>query len=224
MQELFDPETNPGTLYATLDRRPRYLQTDPHRLSDTFFAYRTPQLVLQINERKGFIKCLNLEDVCKTLRVPSPILFAYLAVKLKARSRLQDFRLRGEHCLLLQNVSNTLVRFIVQWVLCIKCRLPELQHTWEKSRVQCCACGWKGILSSDPDFSAYLTYTHEENEKTRFGVPPSDHFVLTTPIGDKARRRDQKQHNTLRINQPYQLFVEDLLALLQFFKRSPTST
>jgi len=163
MQELFDPETNPGTLYATVDRRPRYLQTDPRRLSDNFFAYRTPQLVLQINERKGFIKCLNLEDVCKTLNVPPPILFAYLAIKLKARSRRQDFRLQGDHCLILQNVSNTLVLFIVQWVLCVKCGLPELQHSWEKSQVQCCACGWQGILSNDPAFSAYLA---TEDEKT----------------------------------------------------------
>ena len=171
MQQLLDPETNPGPLYATV-KDPKSIQTDPNSLHDNFTYYRIPQLALKIDKRKGFINCLNLEDVSDRLNVPSSILLAYLAFKLKARSKLQDFqlRLRGEQSLILQNVSNTLVLFIVQWILCDKCGLPELHHVWGKSLAECDACGWKDALSKDPKFSSYLAKHFADADTTRLGL------------------------------------------------------
>jgi translation initiation factor 5 len=111
----------------------------------------------------------NVDEVAKDLHVPPAYIPHYFAKLIGAQASyeaskptMQKATISGEHAL--KDLSNLLIKFIREFVLCPKCKLPELEYLPKKDDLgmRCHSCGWKGNLSAQPindKFKRYV-YTH----------------------------------------------------------------
>ena len=98
--------------------------------ADPYYRYKMPQLVLR--HVKDYTLFHNLDAVAKALAVPASNLFCHL-VRALCASKGRGFSVRGKHpCGI---VSRALTAFIVSYVICPACGLPELR------KERCAACG-----------------------------------------------------------------------------------
>lgn len=153
------------------------LAIDPSAQSDPFYRYKTRQLVVQTIGNGKMIRTAltNSDDVGRDLKVPPSYIPHYLAKTIGAQATyepgkpaMQRATISGEHET--KDLSNLLVRFIREFVLCSKCRLPELEYAPRKDDLvmRCHSCGWKGNLSTIPmndKFKRYV-YTHPPPRRT----------------------------------------------------------
>ena len=82
----------------------------------------------------------NLPDVARALRVPESALLKYFCVEVGANPEGQTI-VKGEHRL--EDLERHLNKFIMKWVCCKKCKLPEITHEVTKKKLigVCRGCG-----------------------------------------------------------------------------------
>jgi len=163
-------EQQPYVVYLTSS--PKVIAIDPACQGDTFYRYKMKQVVVQTIGNGKMIKTsfTNLDDVAKELKVPPDYIPHYLGKAIGAQAKYDKKKaareratISGEHST--AELSGLLVRFIREFVLCTKCKLPELDYTAKKSDIamRCRSCGWKGNLSAigviNEKFKRYA-YTH----------------------------------------------------------------
>lgn len=162
--------TKPYVVYMT--SQPQTLAIDPASQGDPFYRYKTRQLSVQTIGNGKMIRTsfTNLDDVAKDLKIPPPYIPHYMAKSIGAQAKydgkkpaMQRGTISGEYPV--NQLSDLLIKFIREFVLCPQCRLPELDYGVRKDavRARCRGCGWKGKLEAV-----------ETNEKFR-------RFVLNNP-------------------------------------------
>lgn len=177
-----DKTQQPYVIYMT--SAPLTIAIDPAMQSDPFYRYKMRQLQVQVigNGKMVRTSLTNLEDVSKDLHLPPSYIPNYLAKVIGAQAKYDKKKperergsISGEYPL--PELSDHLVRFIREFVLCKKCRYPELNYSGQGNkkdvRMACRSCGWKGLLTSVKDM----------NEKfRRFAInnPPLKSNIMTT--------------------------------------------
>jgi len=163
-------DQQPYVVYLTSS--PNTIAIDPACQSDAHYRYKMTQLVVQTIGNGKMIRTsfTNLDDVSKELKIPPDYIPHYLAKAIGAQAKYDKAKparergsISGEHST--TELSNLLVRFIRDFVLCPKCKLPELNYTGKKNdlALRCHGCGHRGLLSANgtlnEKFKRYV-YTH----------------------------------------------------------------
>jgi len=89
----------------------------------------------------------NLNDVANALRVPPNAIIKYFCAEVGANQE-QDTIIKGLHTL--ENLANLLDKFIHKYVLCGKCKYPEVALEIGKKDLLaiCNACGFQKKLDA----------------------------------------------------------------------------
>lgn len=125
-------------------------------------SYRYQMISMDVIKEKTKICITNLDQISRDLKLPSKdVLVTYIGKKVSAKLKVEKVGKIGKNNLcdrvtMPGNMSLVLVResiypFIESFVLCPTCRLPELSYRCKKSdlRIDCAACGFKGLLVVD---------------------------------------------------------------------------
>jgi len=184
-------EATPYVVYLT--STPKTMAIDPAQASDLFYRYKMRQLTVQTIGNGKMIRTsfTNLDDVAKDLKVPPSYIPHYLGKAIGAQAKydqnkpaMQRGSISGEHGT--KELSGYLVRFIREFVLCGKCKLPELEYVAKKNdlEMRCHGCGWKGTVSGianmNEKFKRFV-YTHAPPRRADTKKPTRGGVVTTTP-------------------------------------------
>jgi translation initiation factor 5 len=113
-------------------------QSANNGIVDSFYRYKREKVSVQnINKNGGMTEIVNWNIICKQIKVDGKIVQKYLAKELgcpvddagKIRKKLTA-----------EEIEVPLQKFIEKYVLCPKCKLPELN---EKNICQSCGEKWK---------------------------------------------------------------------------------
>eukprot|EP00461_Guttulinopsis_vulgaris_P004385 UN04387 len=145
--------------------------------NDASYRYKMPPLQCQVEGRGNGIKTafLNIADVAKHLHVVPIYIVKFFGFELGTQSGYdeptQKGIVNGKHEVAL--LQSLLEKFIDQFVLCPKCKLPEINMTVsEKSssiRINCAACGDKRVLKSTHRLVNFIV-THPPPKKSASGA------------------------------------------------------
>ncbi len=141
--------------YATKST-PKRIAIDPACKDDPFYRYQMRQLQLNVVGKGKMVRTFitNVDDVASDLKIPPSYLINYLGQKIGAQSSYDDTRQKGQRAFLsggqsVEQVSETVEKFLFGFILCGQCVLPELLiKSTEKSTIYvlCQSCGWKKRL------------------------------------------------------------------------------
>lgn len=137
----------------------------PSYIEDPSYRYKMPRLQTRIEGRGNGIKTAlpNLQEVAKALKVPTEFPTKWFGCELGAQSMITEDRaiVNGSHTL--DTMQESLDRFIDKYVLCQKCKLPEITLSVSKKNIsgQCSACGWTGLMDSVHKVATYIV-NHKE--------------------------------------------------------------
>ena len=109
---------------------------------DPNYRYKMPQMRLSQESRLNGVKTniTNLPDVARALRVPESSILKFFCVEVGANSEGTTI-VKGQHTL--ADMEKHLNKFIMKYVCCKKCKLPELTHEVNKKNLiaVCRSCG-----------------------------------------------------------------------------------
>lgn len=110
--------------------------------------YKCPQLLIEFRGKTKMIKTVftNIEKVAKSILVDPHILLKYIALECGSNVNEAEYYISGKHdC---EELSNIFQKFMMEYILCYKCGLPELVHSIKSKLVcyKCMACGDKRQL------------------------------------------------------------------------------
>lgn len=168
--------------YATLSKQPGRIQIDPAAHGDPFYRYKMRQLTVAVVGKGKMIRTYlaNIDDVANDLQIKPEYLVNFLSLKLGANGsysakhqKQQRAFVSGSHSA--ERISELVVLFLQQFILCGKCTLPELTLFAERRVfLSCRSCGWKADIDSlkqlPPRFCQFVK-THASkasaNEKSK---------------------------------------------------------
>jgi hypothetical protein len=105
--------------------------------TDPYYRYRRSPLNIKTNKKKGVQTILlNIEEIANQLRVPTTAIMKYISKKIGCG--IKDVTINKD--LSVEDIETVINNFIRKYVLCKKCRLPELKAS--KTAVKCSACGF----------------------------------------------------------------------------------
>jgi translation initiation factor 5 len=127
------------------------ISIDNNVCDDKFARYKMPIPVLAVVKKKGsdYTSIKNLSAIAKSLQVNENVLFKYLSYELGTSGNSNDHLLKGVHSS--KSLETYIRNFIETFVLCGRCRLPELVYSAEKKRLQtsCKSCGHSELCKSE---------------------------------------------------------------------------
>jgi len=126
---------------------------------DQFYRYKMRQLFVQVVGKGKMIKTvlLNVDDVAKDLKVHPSHLTSYLGYEIRAQSKYEPKNSVRERASISGDldanyISDMLKKFIQEFVLCPRCKLPEVTLFVDKKlkviSITCRGCGEKTILKN----------------------------------------------------------------------------
>ena len=131
---------------------------------DVNYRYKMPPLTTKIEGRGNGIKTvlMNIADVAKHLHTEASYATKFFGMEVGAVSMYDSKRnvgiVNGVHQT--KELQLMLKKFIKEFILCPKCKMPELQFkVHQKKNVllqKCAACGWKGSNSSTHRVKTYI--------------------------------------------------------------------
>ncbi len=120
----------------------RYVCIPQSKNDDPNYRYKMPELRLKQESRLNGVKTniTNLPDVAKALRIPESAILKYFCVEVGANSEGTTI-VKGQHSQ--SDLAKHLDKFIMRWVCCKNCKLPEITHTVKKKDLTgiCRSCG-----------------------------------------------------------------------------------
>jgi translation initiation factor 2 beta subunit (eIF-2beta)/eIF-5 len=116
-----------------------------------------PKMELRQESRLNGVKTniVNLDDIAVKLRVPTEYLMKYICAEL-GTSRDKDTIIKGKH--FYDMILKTLDQFIIKYVLCHKCKLPETTFKVESKLLKsiCRSCGKTNKLDNSHKVVTYM--------------------------------------------------------------------
>lgn len=134
---------------------------------DPFYRYKMRELYIQVVGKGKMIKTvlLNVDDVAKDLKVPPAYMTAYLGYALNAQTKYDAKKPDRERASIsgdidAEKMSQRIVDFMKEFVLCPKCKLPEITHSVDKKSgdvlATCRSCGEHSTLHLKDNFQRYI--------------------------------------------------------------------
>lgn len=144
---------------------------------DDAYRYKMPPLQCQVEGRGNGIKTafLNIADVASALHVMPQYIIKYFGFELGTQSTWEEQTkkgiVNGKHEV--PFLQELLEKFITAFVLCPKCKLPEINMTVQEKgqqiRINCAACGDKRLLKSNHKLVGYIV-NHPPPKKSASGA------------------------------------------------------
>lgn len=120
----------------------QYVCIPQKKNDDPNYRYKMPQMKLSQESRLNGVKTniTNLVDVARALRVPESAILKYFCAEVGANAEGTTI-VKGQH--LLVDLARHLDKFIMKYVCCKKCKLPEITHEVVKKNLIgiCRSCG-----------------------------------------------------------------------------------
>lgn len=117
---------------------------------DPAYRYKMHRLILKKEKNKSCIT--NLHEIVMDIKIPNQELIVSFFKKRLSLSITG----KGDRVLITSDVSqqtlqNTLYEFIEYFVICKRCRLPELSYMLTKNKLGtcCCSCGYDGTIDEN---------------------------------------------------------------------------
>lgn len=108
------------------------------KIDDTFYRYKMP--LLKKTKQGNNCVILNLKDIAKSLSIPSEFIIKYLSLQLG--TTYNDNKLTGSYTD--DKLISLLYQFIIDFILCKTCSIPELSYDYDKKKqiicTECSAC------------------------------------------------------------------------------------
>ena len=182
----------------------------PSYVEDPSYRYKMPRLQTRIEGRGNGIKTAlpNMFDVARYLRVPVEFPTKYFGCELGAQSMISEDRaiVNGAHTQ--ETMQEQLDRFIDKYVLCPKCKLPEITMEITKKKfieAKCAACGWAGPLDNVHKVATFIT-NHADLLKNPKTANTQD---ITQDASVKARKKDATAVKPAKTKKDVAPVVED---------------
>ena len=129
--------------------------------SDASYRYKMPALVTKIEGRGNGIKTviLNMAELAKSLHIHPAYPTKFFGIELGAQSKYSAASDRavvnGAHQP--GDLAKILERFIQQFILCPRCKLPELKMSVKSSiKIDCAACGHNATIKTTHKLAQYM--------------------------------------------------------------------
>jgi len=143
----------------------------PSYIEDPMYRYKMAQMQLKIEGRGNGIKTniVNLDLVAKDLRVPPEYPLKFFGIEKASQTKITE---TGTGVNAIVNGSFTedqlrpvLDKFIEKYVLCQKCKLPEVVMCVEKNQVkgECNGCGWTGKMDNKHSLAKLIVKNPPKN-------------------------------------------------------------
>lgn len=103
--------------------------------ADEFYRYKRDTIQVKYEQKNGGLThMINLEVICKQIKVDCPDMCKYIQKKLGV-AKIHNNTAQGR--LIPNEIERIIDRYIDHHVLCAKCKLPE----WDQKQKVCHACG-----------------------------------------------------------------------------------
>jgi len=171
--------------------------------NDVNYRYKMPAMTTKIEGRGNGIKTvlMNIADVAKHMHTEPSYATKFFGMEVGALSNYDTKRnvgiVHGVHQT--KDLQTMLQKFIREFILCQKCKMPELQfkiHTKKNVLLQkCAACGWKGSNSSNHKVKTYIiNHPPKKRAKTDVKKPgkPGSRKPGSRKPGRKSKGGDAK--------------------------------
>ena len=164
----------------------------PSTVKDPHYRYKMPKIQITVQGSGNGIKTnwLNLPDVSNALKVPVeyPIKFIGKELGSNIDIKTNSYLINGSHDV--EKMQELLDKFIKKYVLCPKCKLPEIHGKIkvkkDKNEIKCTcrSCGTISKLDSTHDFATYIKRNPPPYEKD------------TTPAASTTSKISEKKEKT----------------------------
>ena len=159
----------------------------PSYNEDPSYRYKMPKMTTKIEGRGNGIKTniVNMTAVATAIKTPPDYVTKFFGCELGAQSRWEAATeksiVNGAHEL--AEMQKLLDKFLEKFVLCYKCKLPELDMSVKKGMIvaKCAACGWSGDLDNTHKVSTYIV-----------GHPPDGTLGQSASAASKKQSREKK--------------------------------
>mmetsp|Transcript_21451 Transcript_21451/g.39459 ORF Transcript_21451/g.39459 Transcript_21451/m.39459 type:complete len:258 (+) Transcript_21451:148-921(+) len=137
----------------------------PSTCDDMNYRYKMPRLVSKKEGRgNGSKTCIvNMSDVARALKRPPQYTTKWFGSELGAQSTYTNNQGTGERAIVNghhdTHVFQTMLdKFIEKYVLCQKCKLPEIDLILKRGMIsaKCAACGWAGDLDNNHRIASFI--------------------------------------------------------------------
>mmetsp|Transcript_79202 Transcript_79202/g.149437 ORF Transcript_79202/g.149437 Transcript_79202/m.149437 type:complete len:498 (-) Transcript_79202:169-1662(-) len=137
----------------------------PSTCDDMNYRYKMPRLVSKKEGRgNGSKTCIvNMSDVARALKRPPQYTTKWFGSELGAQSTYTNNVGTGERAIVNghhdTHVFQTMLdKFIEKYVLCQKCKLPEIDLILKRGMIsaKCAACGWAGDLDNNHRIASFI--------------------------------------------------------------------
>jgi len=163
---------------------------------DSSFRYKMPKLLTKVEGRGNGIKTVivNMVDVAKALHVQPQYPTKFFGIELGAQSKFEKDTDRaivnGAHSA--GDLQRLLDKYIAIFVLCPKCKLPEIKIEVLKSKIKidCAACGYNDVLKTAHKLASFIIKnppTKKEKEDME-----KDDVEKEAAVKSKSRKKEDK--------------------------------
>lgn len=176
----------------------------PRTVEDPAYRYRMPLLQTKVEGKGINVRTVlpNLIDVAKALRVPTTYILKFMGYELgsnvieREQNNNVSAQINGQ--LNDNDILNTLDKFIEKFILCSRCRYPEmyLQVRDDKEVIgNCNACGQVTVIDPKHKLTAYIKKNPPKNrtEITRVDV------IDAGKVEKKDRKTEAKKYTARRL-------------------------
>jgi len=174
--------------------------------NDANYRYKMPFLQVKIEGRGNGIKTVlvNIVDVCKHLHTQPEWCTRFFGIEMGAVSRYDEKRdvgiVHGQHEA--KTLQLVLKKFVTGFILCPKCKLPELQQKVHKEKLlllaRCASCGWKGEIKSTHKVKQFIINsetTKQKPVKSALKKKTTDDSTPTTTIKSSEEHHNHNEEN-----------------------------
>lgn len=164
------------------------------------YRYKMPSMILKIEGKGNGIKTniVNLAQVAKALRTMPEYPLKYLGIEQGSQT---TFKRSGGDITTIVNGSFTeqelrpqLDKFIEKYVLCQKCKLPEIVMAVDKKEKisgKCNSCGWSGMMDNKHRLAVLIVKCPPINDQDIKGLETFEGDVK--PKASKSGKDDKKK-------------------------------
>jgi translation initiation factor 2 beta subunit (eIF-2beta)/eIF-5 len=130
-------------LYVTNAKVPKRIAINPDFCDDPFYRYKMHQLIVEMAKGKTFLT--NINEIASELKIDPVYIIRYLGSSLgtQVNCGAKNTRAYLSGIFDVNVLSEHIVQFIQEVILCRECGLPELDYIINKDKMllQCRSCG-----------------------------------------------------------------------------------